>query len=120
MDRRTCCFSTAFRNSSGGAIAPLSTSVGQSARPAGSSRNQSASFLSFQYRILDVAAITGFDVSSSKKPETLRKSVLVKPSRLLIFADALSLPEADVEDIFDPEVYVRIVNQAFQLPVAES
>jgi energy-coupling factor transporter ATP-binding protein EcfA2 len=68
---------------------------------------------------LDVAAITGFDVSNSKKLETLRKSQLVKPGRLLIFADALGLPEADVEDIFDPEVYVRIVNQAFQLPVAE-
>ncbi len=68
----------------------------------------------------EVAVITGYDIADHKKLlERLRRSQVVKAGRLLIFADALGLPEADVEDIFDPEVYLRIVNQAYQLPAAD-
>jgi predicted ATP-dependent endonuclease of OLD family len=67
----------------------------------------------------EVAVITGSDIADHKKLERLRRSQVVKAGRLLIFADALGLPEADVEDIFDLEVYLRIVNQAYQLPAAD-
>jgi energy-coupling factor transporter ATP-binding protein EcfA2 len=78
------------------------------------------SFVSlFSGASLEAAVITGSDIADRKKLESLRRSAVVKAGRLLIFADALGLPEADVEDIFDPEVYLRLVNQAYQLPVTD-
>ena len=62
---------------------------------------------------LEVAVITDYAISDRKKLEALRGSKVLKSGRLMTFADVLSLPEADIEDVFEPELYLRIVNEAW-------
>jgi hypothetical protein len=38
----------------------------------------------------------------------------------MTFADILSLPEADIEDILDPEIFLNLVNSAYELSGSEA
>lgn len=65
---------------------------------------------------LDIAALTDFSKGDKRKVESLRQNKILEGDRLLTFASILGLEEADIEDVFSPELYVSIVNQAFNLP----
>jgi hypothetical protein len=64
---------------------------------------------------LDIAVVTDFARSDQKKIDALRRSKIIRDGRLMTFAEILGVPEADVEDVFDQDLYLSIVNQAFEL-----
>lgn len=69
------------------------------------------SFISlFSGKQLHVASLSDYSAGDKKKLENLRNSRLLHSDRVMTFADILGLLEADVEDIFDREIYVEIVN----------
>ena len=72
----------------------------------------------FSGQKLDIATLTDYARSDKNKFENLRRNKVLESDRLLTFATILGLPEADIEDIFAPALFAEIVNNAFQLPVA--
>lgn len=64
---------------------------------------------------LEIAAITDFAKSDQKKLDQLRRGQIIKSDRLMTYAEILDQEEADVEDIFDEETFVEVLNQAFRL-----
>jgi hypothetical protein len=64
---------------------------------------------------LHIAALTDFAQGDKRKIEAMRQSQLLGTDRLMTFADLLGLPEADVEDIFSRETYIKIVNATLDL-----
>jgi predicted ATPase len=65
---------------------------------------------------LNVAALADQAVGDKRKLEELRRSEILKAGQFYTFADLLDVSEADVEDIFDPELFVTILNSAYELP----
>lgn len=64
---------------------------------------------------LDIAVLTDFSKSDKRKVENLRQNRILESERLLTFASILGSEEADVEDVFSPELYISVVNQAYGL-----
>ena len=78
------------------------------------------SFVSlFSGQRLQIAALTDFAQGDKRKLEAIRQMNVVAQGRLLDFATLLGQPEADVEDVFAPEVYAQIINDAFRLMGAD-
>ncbi len=64
---------------------------------------------------LEIAALTDYATADRRKIENLRKSEVLSDKRLMTFAALLDRDEADVEDIFDVDLFLNIVNSAFEL-----
>jgi len=64
---------------------------------------------------LDIAALTDYARRDARKFESLTQNNILSSDRLLNFAKLLGLEEADVEDIFDATVYLKMCNAAFEL-----
>ncbi|XIA67842.1 TOPRIM nucleotidyl transferase/hydrolase domain-containing protein [Bradyrhizobium sp. TZ2] len=64
---------------------------------------------------LRIAAITDFAKSDAKKLDQLRKTRIIDAQNLLTYAEVLGKEEADVEDIFDVDTYVELLNESFLL-----
>jgi energy-coupling factor transporter ATP-binding protein EcfA2 len=64
---------------------------------------------------LNIAAVTDYARSDRRKMDSLRSNRILESDRLMTFASLLDKEEADVEDVFSPELYIAIVNDAFQL-----
>lgn len=64
---------------------------------------------------LNIVVLTDFAKSDRKKLENLLRSQVLQADRVLTFASLLEVEEADVEDIFAPEIYVRLLNEAYSL-----
>ena len=64
---------------------------------------------------INVAVLTDMASGDKRKLEQLKRSAVVPESRILNYPEVLGLPEGDIEDIFDPETYLGIVNGAFEL-----
>ncbi len=74
------------------------------------------SFVSlFSAAKLEIAVITDFALSDRKKIDGLRRTGIIRDGRLMTFAEILGMAEADVEDIFHPDVYLSIVNETYEL-----
>jgi hypothetical protein len=74
------------------------------------------SFVSlFSGQRLQIAALTDFAQGDKRKLEAIRQMNVLANGRLLDFATLLNRPEADVEDVFAPSVYSKIVSEAFRL-----
>jgi energy-coupling factor transporter ATP-binding protein EcfA2 len=69
---------------------------------------------------LEIAVMTDYSVSDKRKLDALRRSQILKAGRVMTFAETLGLPEADVEDIFDPDVYLTLVNSAYEISAADA
>jgi len=65
---------------------------------------------------LDIAALTDYAKADKRKLESLSQNKVLESCRLLTFASILDVEEADVEDVFAPELYATILNRAFDLP----
>ena len=65
---------------------------------------------------LNVAALTDYAKRDARKLESLKQNNILSDERLMNFAAILGEEEADVEDIFSPALFLRIVNAAFGLP----
>lgn len=78
------------------------------------------SFVSlFAGQNLHIGAVTDFAKSDKKKLENLERRRLLESGKLKTFASILGQEEADVEDIFAPETYALMLNEAFGLKKAE-
>ncbi|WP_311274646.1 AAA family ATPase [Methylobacterium sp. WCS2018Hpa-22] len=74
------------------------------------------SFVSlFKGAKLHIAVMSDRAQGDKRKLEQLRAAGAIPENRIMNYPDVLGLPEGDVEDIFDPEVYLAIVNGAYGL-----
>lgn len=65
---------------------------------------------------LNLAVLTDFAKTDQKKIDNLTKNKILESSRIMTFAGILSRQEADVEDLFAPELYSTLCNRAFSVP----
>lgn len=63
---------------------------------------------------LNIAVLSDFARGSKAKVEAFRKSGLLEDSRFLLVTEFCSQDEGDIEDLFGRELYLRIVNGAYQ------
>jgi energy-coupling factor transporter ATP-binding protein EcfA2 len=64
---------------------------------------------------LNVAVLADQAVGDKKKIELLRRSEILKAGHFFTVADFLGRDEADIEDLFDPEVFAGMLNKAYSL-----
>ncbi len=64
-------------------------------------------------RAMNVATLMDFQKLHKQMIENLYKKKLLDKSHVLTFADFTGKLEADIEDMFDPDFYVGLVNQEF-------
>ena len=62
---------------------------------------------------LNVATLIDFQKGHQQTIENLYKKKLLKKSHVLTFADFTGTVEADIEDMFDEDVYIQLVNDEF-------
>lgn len=62
---------------------------------------------------LNVAVLIDFQKQGQQSIENLYKSKLLKKQQVMTFADFTGASEADIEDMFDPEFYLKLVNGEF-------
>ena len=62
---------------------------------------------------LNVAVLIDFQKKDQQFVENLYKSKLLKKQNVLTFSDYVKGSEADIEDMFDPELYLKLVNSEF-------
>ena len=67
---------------------------------------------------LTVATLIDFQAGDRQSIENLYKKKLLKQSHVLTFADFTGTTEADIEDMFDATVYLKIVNSEFSTALA--
>ncbi len=70
----------------------------------------------FSGNSLDVIALTDYSKKGRSRLEAIRRSEILKSGGLLTIGDFVSQEEADIEDIFEPALFVEIVNSAYELP----
>ena len=64
---------------------------------------------------LDIIVLADQTKGDAKKIGDLRKSEILKAGRVITFADFTGKAESDIEDLFEPELFITIVNAAYQL-----
>jgi hypothetical protein len=62
---------------------------------------------------LSIVTLIDFQKSHQQMIENLYKKKLLKKKQVLTFADFSGKPEADIEDMFDEEFYIELVNAEF-------
>lgn len=64
---------------------------------------------------LNIAVLSDQAAGDRKKVDDLRKSEILKAGQFHTIAELLDVPEADIEDLFEPALFVDIVNAAYEL-----
>ncbi len=64
---------------------------------------------------LDVVALSDYTKKDKNKLENLRKSAIIKDGGVLSIADFVTQEEADIEDLFEPQLFCAIVNGTYEL-----
>ncbi|MDE2578703.1 MAG: AAA family ATPase [Hyphomicrobiales bacterium] len=64
---------------------------------------------------LNIAVLTDFERGQKKKLDDLYKSELLEHDRIVLATEIAGKDEADIEDFFEPQLFVDIVNQAYNL-----
>ena len=62
---------------------------------------------------LNVAVLIDYQKKDQQNIENLYKKKLLRKNHVLTYADFVSKGEADIEDMFDPKFYLKLVNGAF-------
>ena len=62
---------------------------------------------------MNLAVLTDYHKKDQQSIENLYKDKLLKQSNVLTFADFVPSREADIEDMFQPELYLEFVNAEF-------
>lgn len=62
---------------------------------------------------LNIAVLIDVQKKDQEKIKNLYKKKLLKKNHVLTYADFVESNEADVEDMFDPEFYLKLVNEEF-------
>jgi predicted ATP-dependent endonuclease of OLD family len=63
---------------------------------------------------LNIATLLDLQKKDQQKIENLYKQELMKQSHVMTYADFTKTKEADIEDMFDPQFYVELVNDAYK------
>lgn len=71
----------------------------------------------FKGNHLNVAVLSDEAKGDKKKIEDLKRTDVLKAGHFYSIADFVGRPEADIEDLFEPSLFVSIVNAAYDLPV---
>ena len=66
---------------------------------------------------LNIAVLIDYQKKDIQMIENLYKKKLLKENHVLTYADFVGNNEADVEDMFDPEFYLKLVSEEFQKPL---
>ena len=64
---------------------------------------------------LDIAIFCDYGSGDKGKVERLRQSQILRVGRILTATDFTDKPESDIEDLFDPNLYLDIVNKSLGL-----
>ncbi|MBB6226855.1 ATP-dependent nuclease [Polymorphobacter multimanifer] len=64
---------------------------------------------------LNVAVLTDFERGQKRKLDELYKSSLLAQERIILATEIAGKEEADIEDFFEPEVFVELVNRTYAL-----
>lgn len=64
---------------------------------------------------LNIAVLCDYGTGDKGKVEKLRQSQILKTGRVLTASDFSGKPESDLEDLFHPDFYCQLVNQALGL-----
>lgn len=68
---------------------------------------------------INVAVLSDEARGDKKKIESLKRAAVLKAGQLRTMADFLDRSEADIEDLFGPEVFVAILNGCYELKGAD-
>ncbi|GAB2529686.1 AAA family ATPase [Simplicispira piscis] len=68
---------------------------------------------------IDIAVLSDVANAEKKKIEAVKREQILKAGRFFTAADFVGQQEADVEDIFDPELFAEILNGAYKPPVGK-
>lgn len=74
----------------------------------------------FKGNDLNIAVLTDFAKGDKNKLENLRASNILKAGAVLTVVDFTGKPESDIEDLFEPQLFVNLVNKAYCLKGANA
>ncbi|MYI76801.1 MAG: AAA family ATPase [Gammaproteobacteria bacterium] len=83
--------------------------------PAGSIDNLYPFVSLFSGNMLNVAVLSDQGRGDKRKIERIRQSEILAAENVHTIADLLNKDEADIEDLFPPRLYCRLVNEAYGL-----
>lgn len=64
---------------------------------------------------LNIAVLTDFERGQKKKLEDLHRAALLDAERIILATEIAGKDEADIEDFFDPALFVELVNKTYGL-----
>ena len=70
----------------------------------------------FAGKDLHVAVLTDEARGAKGRVNRIRQSDVLRAGHFFTVAELIDAPEADIEDIFDSEIYAEIVNRTYALP----
>lgn len=65
---------------------------------------------------LNVAVLTDFERGQKRKLDDLYKAALLENDRIILATEIAEKEEADIEDFFEPELFVALINATYELP----
>lgn len=68
---------------------------------------------------LNIATLIDYQKKDRQSIENLYKQKLLKENQVLTYADFVVKDEADVEDMFNPDFYLKLVNEEFETCLTE-
>ncbi|GEO42604.1 hypothetical protein SAE02_67520 [Skermanella aerolata] len=68
---------------------------------------------------LNVAVLSDQGTGDRRKVEDLRRSDVLKAGHFYTIIDFVDKPEADIEDIFEADLYVEILNACYTIPASD-
>lgn len=68
---------------------------------------------------LNIAVLTDFERGQKRKLDELLKSAVLDHDRIVLATDIVAKEEADIEDFFDPALFVEMVNATYGLKAAQ-
>lgn len=69
---------------------------------------------------LHVAVLTDQGVGDKRKIEQLRRNEILRAGHVFTASEFTGKDEADIEDFFEPDLFVEIINRAYALPTAQA
>jgi len=69
---------------------------------------------------LNVAVLTDFERGQKRKLDDLHKAALLDHERIILATEIAGKEEADIEDFFEPDLFVELINRTYQLPKAHA
>lgn len=69
----------------------------------------------FAGNALHIAVLSDQAIGDRKKVEDMKRSDVLKAGHFYTIADFMGRSEADIEDLFDPEVFVSLLNDSYEL-----